>query len=66
MDRISPTKENKHESTSYYSYEGLDLSIAAGVWKRKARSDCRLILMKKLLDMGIGYNDWNTLTKHYT
>ena len=57
MDRISPNTQNTNESTSYYSYDGLDLSLAAGIWKRKARSDCRLILMKKLLDMGIGFNE---------
>ena len=57
MDRIPPTKDNTHETTSYYNYEGLDLSLAAGIWKRKARSDCRLILMKKLLDIGIGFNE---------
>ena len=35
----------------------MDLSHEAGIWKRKAKSDCRLILMKKLLDIGIGFNE---------
>ena len=57
MDRILPQTTQNTNFTSYYNYDGLDLSLAAGYWKKKARSDCRLILMKKLLDMGIGFNE---------
>ena len=57
MVRISPNKTKKHAHTSYHSYDGQDLSHAAGIWKKKAKSDCRLNLMTKLLDMGLGFNE---------
>ena len=57
MVRIPPKNNQKHATTSYKSYDGQDLSIAVGIWKRKARSDSRLTLMTKLLDMGLGFNE---------
>ena len=57
MDRVPPTTNLNLENTSYSVYEGMDLSLAEGVWKRKAKSDCRLNLMKNLLDMGLGFNE---------
>ena len=56
-NKIFPKTTENNDFASYYNYDGLDLSLAAGFWRRKARSDCRLILMKKLLDMGIGFNE---------
>ena len=35
----------------------MDLSLAESVWRKKAKSDCRLKLMIDLLDMGLGFNE---------
>ena len=56
MDRIFRPNPDTHVYTST-QFEGLDLSMQVQIWKKKARSDCRLTLMTKLMGLNLGFND---------
>ena len=56
MVRIGQKIPQNNANTST-SIEGHDLSMQIEVWKSKAKSDCRLVLMTKLLTLNLGFNE---------
>ena len=56
MDKISQPNPHYNDPTSIH-FEGTDLSMQGKVWANKARSDCRLTLMSKLLSLNLGFNE---------
>ena len=56
MVRISP-QQTRHYALTSNIFEGLDLIKQVGIWNKKAKSDCRLTLMTKLLSMNLVFNE---------